>query len=140
MTATAYAAYRQAVLKRALTAIADAQAAGGTVTARGIGHLLGMSESSGLEIRARLVALGWLEVLSRAAGGRASVIRITSDGWTAIDRQPPEEGQRPAAMKERRCLRCRHPFLSEGPHNHICPSCQRGEDFQMGAVEYGRVA
>ena len=27
---------------------------------------------------------------------------------------------------ERRCLQCRKPFLSEGPHNRLCDYCRKG--------------
>jgi transposase-like protein len=33
-----------------------------------------------------------------------------------------------AERTERKCLRCRHPFLSEGKHNRMCVDCgQRSE-------------
>jgi len=35
-----------------------------------------------------------------------------------------EELQRQARLKQRPCLTCGRPFMSEGIHNRICPKCK----------------
>lgn len=125
--------YQQALLTRALRAIATAQAADQPVTARRIGLLLDMSETSGLEIRAALVKHGFLEVLRPPGGGRSSAIRITGDGWALIGDAPAAEA---GQGTERRCMGCGNPFTSEGAHHRFCDACRGSDDFRQGAAEY----
>lgn len=36
-----------------------------------------------------------------------------------------ERLEREARVTRRACLKCRAPFLSEGPHNRMCKECRR---------------
>ena len=45
----------------------------------------------------------------------------------------PRRAVRP---EPRRCLACRRPFASAGPHEWICPRCKESEVWLAGAAEY----
>jgi len=48
-------------------------------------------------------------------------------------------GHQPGKSKKtkRRCLKCRDLFESEGPHNHICPTCQRTNRSNYSGTDMG---
>ena len=52
---------------------------------------------------------------SRDTGDRKEVVVMAKVPATA----------KPGWPKNKKCLRCRCEFRSEGPHNHVCPPCQR---------------
>ncbi|MBX9635203.1 MAG: hypothetical protein K2X44_09500 [Magnetospirillum sp.] len=44
---------------------------------------------------------------------------------------PPRAG----FPKRKPCLKCRRPFLSQGPHNHLCPVCRSNATGYGGDIE-----
>ena len=45
--------------------------------------------------------------------------------------------QQHAQPKQRKCLKCRKPFMSDGPGNHVCDKCKAGPAFQGGIIDVG---
>ena len=43
--------------------------------------------------------------------------------WRAEEQR--EKLERDARKKERSCMTCRQPFMSEGPHNRMCGTCRQ---------------
>ncbi|SMH62870.1 hypothetical protein [Azospirillum agricola] len=130
--------YSRAKALRALRLVADAEAAGSTISGPDLGVALDCSEQHGAAIRADLLSRGWV----RAAGwlGRTSVLRLTVLGWDAlVDAPPPQKGGQ-SALRQRRCLCCGSDFASEGVGNRICTPCKGTTAFQSSEVTLHAVA
>lgn len=77
----------------------------------------------GERFEARRNGYGWtvFDTTTRAAvTGEFSSMFIAENKADALNHE--------AKKKKRPCLRCRAPFMSEGPHNRLCPSCRTGSD------------
>lgn len=122
---------------RALRVVANAEEADQTLSGRGIGKSLGVSESKGLEARADLIALGWVEDAGRR--GNATVLRVTPAGLAELQSAPQLDVRETEAMieapmtKTRRCLCCERNFDSAWAGNRICAPC-RGTEAYRGAT------
>lgn len=122
---------------RALRVVANAEEADQTLSGRGIGKSLGVSESKGLEARSDLIALGWVEDAGRR--GNATVLRVTPTGLAELRTAPQLDVSEPEAptvaltTKTRRCLCCERNFDSAWAGNRICPPC-RGTEAYRGAT------
>jgi hypothetical protein len=44
--------------------------------------------------------------------------------------------QRDSRTGHRRCLACRRPFASAGPHEWVCPRCKESEIWIAGTAEF----
>lgn len=120
---------------RALRMVADAEAAGVTVSGRDLARRLACSDAGGLEARADLIRRGWVVVQGRQSN--ASVLRLTEAGRLELPAAPPAPPPKEAApmtARRRRCLCCRSEFDSEGPGNRICPSCRNTETYRSSDV------
>jgi predicted RNA-binding Zn-ribbon protein involved in translation (DUF1610 family) len=99
-------------------------------------------------IRARVSA--WQRVLF--AGGcivnrgsyssREMVVTETGRKVLAGEARPPRwadangapEAEKPRPKKRRRCLSCPRTFISEGPWNHVCPTCRESKEWRSPAA------
>lgn len=112
-------------LQRALGLVAQAELAGGTISGRDIGLRLGASETSGLEWRAQLLALGLVRLDGKI--GSVTVLRLTEAGWTKVGGR---EAVPASPAKRRPCMSCGTVFLSTWSGHRLCDRCrtQSGED------------
>lgn len=62
--------------------------------------------------------LGWI-----VCKNGVKVTGAVSNRWWAEEKRDALE--RDARRKLRSCLRCRDPFLSEGPHHRMCIRCRQ---------------
>lgn len=62
----------------------------------------------------------------------AQLERAAPTGPTSPRFQRPQGNSQ---KRERLCLTHRGPFMSDGPHNHICPSCTAGHKRITGCLD-----
>jgi hypothetical protein len=61
---------------------------------------------------------------------------IPAAGMSGANRSHPRYEQKPVAAadpKQRKCIRCQNPFMSEGRHNHQCEECARKSNRDIAA-------
>ncbi len=128
---------------RALRVVANAEEADQTLSGRGIGKSLGVSETKGLDVRADLIALGWVEVGGRR--GNATVLRVTPTGLAELQAAPlldaggPEAPTEAPTTKIRRCLSCERNFDSAWAGNRICAPCRGAEAYRGATADSFRI-
>ncbi len=138
LIAIAMSNVRRAKALRVLRLVADAEAAGATITGHGVARLLGWAASAGVTARADLIQRGWVVVAGRL--GSTLLLRLTDAGRLALADAPTTEdankADSPAAGRKRRCLCCGRDFDSSGPGNRICPSCLRSDAYRTGDDDF----
>ena len=86
-------------------------------TYKRLAELLGAPSDKAVFPRAK--AMGLLEKYPRGksaiANRKATIAATKAEAAQSVGGWP----------KSKTCLKCRGTFISEGPHNHVCPACQR---------------
>lgn len=126
--------YARARALRVLRLVADAEAAGSTISGSEIGARLGYSEARGADLRAELLDRRWAKVDGWL--GHVSALRLTALGRDALLDAPPSQQERQHTLRQRRCLGCGNDFPSEGAGNRICPSCKSTAAFQSSVTSH----
>jgi predicted RNA-binding Zn-ribbon protein involved in translation (DUF1610 family) len=73
---------------------------------------------------------------------REMVVTETGRKVLAGEARPPRwadangapEAEKPRPKKRRRCLSCPRTFISEGPWNHVCPTCRESKEWRSPAA------
>lgn len=76
------------------------------------------------------------EIAKKLGRGESAVAVKASRCNLPPKRKAGSENVKNGNARQRSCLRCRSPFMSDGPGNRICDPCRESSDWQSGGDYY----